>query len=214
MPRRTSTWSRLIASRLRGSWTSVVQPGHSRRARSAPASKPPVSTLRTGPSSAPKRAAQASIFRAGTLESASFPEQSFQVITLFDVIEHVHSPNQALASVHRWLSPGGLLVMSLPNVDSWVAKAMGKHWVLLLREHLWYFSPDTVARLLQRAGFELVQTRPKWVSFSFANIATRLAQYPGALAAASGKLVQSQLLRRAYARFPMGEMDVVARRAL
>ena len=151
-------------------------------------------------------------FSSGSLESASFPEQSFQVITLFDVLEHVHSPNEALACVRRWLGPGGLLILSLPNADSWVGRAMGKHWVLLLREHLWYFSPDTVGRLLERAGFELVSTRTKWVSFSLANIATRAAQYPGPLAGALSKLAHSELLRRAPARFPMGEMDVVARR--
>ncbi|MEO6600809.1 MAG: class I SAM-dependent methyltransferase [Polyangiaceae bacterium] len=152
-------------------------------------------------------------FRSGTLESAAFPERSFQVVTLFDVLEHVHSPNEALAHIHRWLSPGGLLVMSLPNASSWVAKAMGKRWVLLLREHLWYFSPATVGRLLERAGFQLVKTRPKWVSFSLGNIATRAAQYPGPLAGPTAMLAKSALLRRAPARFPMGEMDVVARRA-
>jgi 2-polyprenyl-3-methyl-5-hydroxy-6-metoxy-1,4-benzoquinol methylase len=153
-------------------------------------------------------------FRSGTLESASFPEQSFQVVTLFDVLEHVHSPSEALVCIHRWLRPGGFLVMSVPNADSWVAKAMGKRWVLLLREHLWYFSPDTVARLLERSGFRLVKTRPKWVSFSLANIATRAAQYPGPLAAPTAKLAKSDLLRRAPARFPMGEMDVIAARTL
>jgi SAM-dependent methyltransferase len=151
-------------------------------------------------------------FRSDTLETASFPEQSFHVVTLFDVLEHVHSPNEALARIHRWLRPSGLLVMSLPNVDSWVAKVMGRRWVLLLREHLWYFSPDTVGRLLERSGFQLIHTRPKWVSFSLANIATRAAQYPGPFTAATAKLAKSELLRRAPARFPMGEMDVVAQR--
>jgi 2-polyprenyl-3-methyl-5-hydroxy-6-metoxy-1,4-benzoquinol methylase len=153
-------------------------------------------------------------FQSGTLESANFEEQSFQVVTLFDVLEHVHSPTQALACIHRWLRPGGILVMSLPNSDSWIAKGMGKRWVLLLREHLWYFSPDTVGRLLRRSGFQLIKTRPKWVSFSLANIATRAAQYPGPLASQAAKLAKSELLRRAPARFPMGEMDVIARRTL
>lgn len=131
---------------------------------------------------------------------------------MFDVLEHVHSPNEALARIHRWLCPGGLLVMSLPNADSWVAKAMGKRWALLLREHLWYFSPATVGRLLERSGFRLIKVRPKWVSFSLANIAARAAQYRGPLAAPIAQLAKSELLRRLPARFPMGEMDVVAQR--
>lgn len=151
-------------------------------------------------------------FRAGSLESTNFASGSFQIITLWDVLEHVHSPLEVIERVRDWLSPGGFLFLSLPNADSLVAKAMGKHWVLLLREHLWYFSPDTVGRLLSRAGFTLVRTRPKWVSFSLANVAGRAAQYPGPLARVARKLANSGLLSRTPVRFPMGEMDVVAQR--
>ncbi|MEI9939913.1 MAG: class I SAM-dependent methyltransferase [Pseudomonadota bacterium] len=157
------------------------------------------------------RAASAE-FSAGTLETASFAAESFQIITLWDVLEHVHSPGEVLERVRQWLSPGGFLFLSLPNADSAVAKAMGKRWVLLLREHLWYFSPDTISRLLGRTGFRLVKTRPKWVSFSLGNVAARAAQYPGPLSSVTGKLAASRLLRRLPIRFPMGEMDVVAQR--
>jgi SAM-dependent methyltransferase len=151
-------------------------------------------------------------FSAGPLESANFASEAYRIITLWDVLEHVHSPVEVLERVRQWLSPGGFLFLSLPNADSVVAKAMGKRWVLLLREHLWYFSPDTMRRLLSRTGFTLVRTRPKWVSFSLANVAARAAQYPGPLASVTGKLSRSSLLRRAPIRFPMGEMDVVAQR--
>jgi SAM-dependent methyltransferase len=152
------------------------------------------------------------VFREGSLESASFAPESYRIITLWDVLEHVHSPVEVLERVREWLSPGGFLFLSLPNADSMVAKAMGKRWVLLLREHLWYFSPDTISRLLSRSGFTLVRTRPKWVSFSLANVAARAAQYPGPMASLTDKLAKSSLLGRAPVRFPMGEMDVVAQR--
>ncbi len=87
---------------------------------------------------------------------------------------------------------------------------MGKRWVLLLREHLWYFSPATVEPLLRACGFDLVETRPNFVRFSLANIAGRLAQYP-ALRAAQ-RLPNVDWLRRPAIRFPMGEMNVVARK--
>ena len=56
---------------------------------------------------------------------------------------------------------------------------MGRRWVLLLREHLWYFSRDTLAALLAQQGFELVHARANWVHFSVTNVLVRLAQYPG-----------------------------------
>lgn len=151
-------------------------------------------------------------FSAGSLESANFAPESFRIITLWDVLEHVHSPGEVIERIREWLKPGGFLFLSVPNADSLVAKAMGKRWVLLLREHLWYFSPDTISRLLSRTGFTLVRTRPKWVSFSLANVAARVAQYPGPFASVTRKLGNSSLLSRAPVRFPMGEMDVVAQR--
>jgi len=151
-------------------------------------------------------------FSSGSLESATFSSESFGIITLWDVLEHVHSPVEVLERVREWLSPGGFLFLSLPNADSTVAKLMGKRWVLLLREHLWYFSPDTIGRLLSLSGFTLVRTQPKWVSFSLANVAARVAQYPGPLSSVTSKLAKSRVLGRAPVRFPMGEMNVVAQR--
>jgi hypothetical protein len=110
-----------------------------------------------------------------------------------------------------WLKPGGLLLMSMPNASSFTAKALGARWMLLLREHLWYFSPDTIARLLPQCGFEFVRAETKFVTFSFANIAVRLAQYGGVLAPL-GKLAHTRMLKRTSLRFPIGEMNVVARR--
>ena len=151
-------------------------------------------------------------FSVGTLESLAFEPRAFDVVTLFDVLEHVDDPLAALVRVGRWLSEGGLLALSLPNAESWTARVLGPRWVLLLREHLWYFSPATIARLLDRAGYDLLETRPKWVSFSLQNVAARLAQYPGPLGRGARSLRGSRRLARVSVRFPMGEMHVIARR--
>jgi 2-polyprenyl-3-methyl-5-hydroxy-6-metoxy-1,4-benzoquinol methylase len=149
-------------------------------------------------------------FETGTLESVRFVPASFDVITLWDVLEHVHSPRDVLQRVRGWLAPSGILCLSMPNSGSAVARAMGKRWILLLREHLWYFSPDTLGRLLSQTGFSVVDVRSKWVSFSLANVAGRLAQYRSPITGAAARAAESRLLRSASVRFPMGEMDVVA----
>lgn len=149
-------------------------------------------------------------FEASTFDSLSF-EAEFDVITLWDVLEHVHSPRDLVTRLAGWLKPGGLLLMSMPNSASWTARLMGPRWVLLLREHLWYFSPNTVQQLLQSCGFELVLTQPKWVRFSLANVAGRVAQYGDALGSLR-TLSALGRLKRVSLRFPMGEMNVVARK--
>jgi SAM-dependent methyltransferase len=153
----------------------------------------------------------AATFVASTLEEASFEKSSFDVITLWDVLEHVPSPSHTLQRVRSWLVPNGSLFLSVPNAGSVVARLMRSRWVLLLREHLWYFSPRTVSLLLSQSGFEIVQTRPKLVQFSVANILRRFAQYPGALSGLSSHLSTVPACKRIWLRFPIGEMNVVAR---
>jgi 2-polyprenyl-3-methyl-5-hydroxy-6-metoxy-1,4-benzoquinol methylase len=159
-----------------------------------------------------RRLCPEAVFVSGPMEEAAFPAESFDVITLWDVLEHVRSPAETLQSVRRWLAPEGWLFLNLPNADSWIAKRMGRHWVLLLREHLWYFSPSTLERLLRENGFELIQTRPNFVRFSVANIAGRLSQYPGPLGSLSRSLAGAAPLKRLALRFPIGDMNVVARK--
>jgi 2-polyprenyl-3-methyl-5-hydroxy-6-metoxy-1,4-benzoquinol methylase len=152
-------------------------------------------------------------FEVGGLEAVDFSPGAFEVITLWDVLEHVSSPRETLERLRRCLHQGGWLFLSMPNAASYSARWMGRRWVLLLREHLWYFSPKTIAKLLSQVGFDLVETRPKAVRFSVANVLRRLAQYPGAARSVAATLAAMSLLNRIPLRFPMGEMDVVARTA-
>lgn len=152
-------------------------------------------------------------FRAGLLPEIDFPAGSFDVVTLWDVLEHVPGPVEVLEKIWSWLARDGWLLLSLPNADSRIARVMGRRWVLLLREHLWYFSPATIAALLSRTGFVLTDVRPKLVPFSLASIMDRLAQHPGAAGTLAGRLSAVGLLRRLAVRLPIGEMYVVAQRA-
>jgi SAM-dependent methyltransferase len=151
-------------------------------------------------------------FVTGSVESAQFPSATFAAVTLWDVLEHVPSPLDTLRQLRHWLGPQGCVFLNLPNARSVVARFMGPHWILLLREHLWYFSPETVTRLLTIVGFDVIRIRSNRVRFSVANVLGRAAQYPHAFAGVAGRLSRNQWLRRRAVRFPIGEMTVVARR--
>lgn len=151
-------------------------------------------------------------FVVGLAEEADLPEESFEAITLWDVLEHVPRPSETLRHLHGWLAPRGWLFLNAPNAKSLVARLMGQHWVLLLREHLWYFSPATIAAMLRQNGFEMAHLRPNFVRFSIANVLARLGQYPGAVGGLSRQLAGQAWLKRLSIQFPMGEMNVVARK--
>jgi 2-polyprenyl-3-methyl-5-hydroxy-6-metoxy-1,4-benzoquinol methylase len=72
---------------------------------------------------------------AGTLERANLPALSFDVVTLFHVIEHVSSPLNLLTEVHRILKPGGLLCLETPSVDGLWFRIMDSHWRQYIRDH-------------------------------------------------------------------------------
>lgn len=151
-----------------------------------------------------------STFIAGPVEPAYFAPESFDLITLWDVLEHVASPTQVLSKVKPWLKPGGRLVINVPNAASLLARMMGRRWVLLLREHLWYFSPATIRLLCQNTGFAVESIEANWVRFSVGGIAARLQQYPGRGQWAGKWLARSGLLTALAVRFQMGEMSVTA----
>jgi SAM-dependent methyltransferase len=79
------------------------------------------------------------------------------VVTLWDVLEHLTDPLAALAAVPRWLRPGGLLVVQTQNARSVTAAWMGRRWEQFVEFHLYHFSSRTLRRALGRAGFHAVR---------------------------------------------------------
>lgn len=80
------------------------------------------------------------------------------VITMFDVVEHLSDPAETLALSHRHLRPGGILVLTTGDFGSPLAKAFGPRWRLMTPpQHLWYFTRASIVRLANRLGFELVR---------------------------------------------------------
>jgi SAM-dependent methyltransferase len=108
--------------------------------------------------------------------SRIFPPAAFDFVVAFDVLEHLPRISEDLTLIRTVLRTGGQLFVSVPNCESFVAKAMGKRWNMLLLEHLWYFSPKTLERMMARYGFELLAVRSVPYDAPIAHLGTRLAQ--------------------------------------
>lgn len=94
----------------------------------------------------------------GTLEQAAFPERSFDAVTMWDVLEHLHDPLGSLREVRRILDPDGILLIRVPNLASWDARLFGPNWAGLdAPRHLYVFTPDTLSAMLKRAGFHVLE---------------------------------------------------------
>lgn len=110
--------------------------------------------------------------RHGDLLDADLPERHFDVVALWDVIEHLEDPRDHLARAVELLAPGGVLVLETQNVASWFARALGRRWTHYKHEeHLYHFEPATVRRLLEDVGLRVLENTPrrggKYVSLDF-----------------------------------------------
>src|SRR5205823_1209681 len=90
----------------------------------------------------------------GSLPHARLHAESFDVVTMWHSLEHVHDPLDVLRQARRLLAPGGKLVVAVPNIDSLPFRWFGHAWYGLdLPRHLTHFSAWTLKLMLQRAGF-------------------------------------------------------------
>lgn len=89
----------------------------------------------------------------GELERSSLAAASYDVITLYDTIEHLEDPVGTLREIRRLLAPGGLIHLVTPNVACPQARLLGRRWYHYKPgEHLYYFSPPTLRQAIEAAG--------------------------------------------------------------
>jgi len=105
----------------------------------------------------------------GDLQGAAFPAESFVAVSLLDVIEHVRDPVAELQEVFRVLKPGGILILTTPNVAGLLQrivsakrKLFGQTWCPIddVPWHLWGFMPRNFRLCMERAGFQVESVDP------------------------------------------------------
>ena len=150
--------------------------------------------------------------RQGVLTPGMFPDASFDVITLWDVIEHVAQPAEVLSTVHRMLKPEGQLLVNYPDYGSWMARLLGRRWPFLLSVHLLYYTRATMTRQLQHAGFTPLRIQPHFQALKLGYILKRMEPYL-ALSRPLRSMVEGIGLGGVAVTYNMGQTLVVARKS-
>jgi 2-polyprenyl-3-methyl-5-hydroxy-6-metoxy-1,4-benzoquinol methylase len=94
-----------------------------------------------------------------TLAERAADGSRYQIITLWDVVEHFADPRAELMAAFRLLEAGGMLYLSTIDAGSLAARLLGARWPWLMDMHLFYFDRNTLASLLASVGFQVVRTR-------------------------------------------------------
>ena len=148
----------------------------------------------------------------GTLASPELTDASFDVVTMWDVIEHVADPLGELVQADRLLKPGGLLVVHTMDIDSGFARLMGGRWQWLMEMHIYYFSRRTLKHLLEKAGFTVIRIEPQGRYLRLGYFATRIGGFSPLLGRLLSKLFR--VLRVNEMPVPLNFGDLVTAYAL
>lgn len=125
----------------------------------------------------------------GTLASPALRDARFDVVTMWDVIEHVHDPRAEIGRAYERLAPGGWIVIHTMDVESTLARLMGGRWPWLMDMHLTYFSRQTLAAMVSDCGFEVVNVAPQGRYLSLGYLATRVGGISEPFGRATSRLV-------------------------
>jgi len=115
----------------------------------------------------------------GSLKGFNPVSERIDAITAFEVIEHEREPLAMLKRAYKLLRNGGTITITTPNHDSFWRKIMGKWWFGYQHpEHLFFFDPKSLRRILENAGFtDITVTRDTPRPFPLSFALTRIADY-------------------------------------
>jgi SAM-dependent methyltransferase len=108
--------------------------------------------------------------REGTIQDVQYPQRSFDVITMFDVFEHLQNPLEDMIKLKNLLAPGGVIVMATGDTQSLAAKIMKRRWTFYIPpQHIFFFDRQNVRTLLRFAGLTPYSWHRvgKWLSFGY-----------------------------------------------
>ncbi len=150
--------------------------------------------------------------RPGDLFAQSFTPASFDVVTLWDVIEHTPDPARVIGHVSELLTPGGLLVINYPDIGSWIARLLGRRWPFLSSVHLYYFTRQTIVRFLEQHGLEVLEIRPHFQRLELDYLLAREDVVSAPVSKVSRSVVRALRLSHRQVPYWIGQTFVAARR--
>lgn len=105
--------------------------------------------------------------KQGVLDTNNYEPDFFDIITSFEVLEHINNPQDELNNFHHILRKGGLVYFTTPNFNSLLRYRIKEHYdIICYPEHLSYYTPNTVKRLFKKHGFKPLKVQTTGISLT------------------------------------------------
>lgn len=108
------------------------------------------------------------------IDGACFDNEKFDIITLWDVIEHLRAPVDDFIKINSFLNVDGHVCLWTKNIDSLRSVIMGRHYPFIAEQHIVYYSPVTLTTLFEKTGFKLVKLYRPPLKMTFNRVIKRL----------------------------------------
>ncbi|MBU2526650.1 MAG: class I SAM-dependent methyltransferase [Bacteroidetes bacterium] len=104
-------------------------------------------------------------------DTKQYADKSFDVVTLWHVLEHVYYPDEQVKKIHRLLKEEGIAVIAVPNFTCYSALYYKNHWAAFdVPRHLWHFSPNYLKKLFTSEQFECIKTAALYQDAFYINL--------------------------------------------
>ena len=108
----------------------------------------------------------------------AFSAESYEVITLWHVLEHIPDLEEQIQSILNVLDPKGTLVIAVPNFNSYDAKHYKEYWAAYdVPRHLWHFSKTAITRIFEKHQWNVVATKPMWFDSFYVSLLSEKYKY-------------------------------------
>jgi len=145
------------------------------------------------------------------MQPGLFPESTFDVVCLFQVLDHIFDPATLVETCFHILKPGGFVLCLNHNVEALSARLMKERSPIIDIEHTYLYSPVTIARLFSRQGFQVNETGGVKNRYSLGYL-TRLIPLPGALKKTMLAALDVTYLGHVPLRIPLGNLYMIAQK--
>jgi SAM-dependent methyltransferase len=140
-----------------------------------------------------------------------FSHEQFEIICLFQVIDHLPEPGVILAECYKLLKPGGLVLVISHNIEAISAKLLKSRSPIIDIEHTYLFSPATLARLLIAPGFQVVNYGSVSNKYTL-HYLTRMAPLPRGMKRVLLSLLEATCGSRLRLSLPLGNLYIVGQK--